>query len=241
MIPLRIVVMASGEGSNFQALIDAIESREVRGLKIVALVSDTPGARAIARATRHGIPSHILPCPEGARRGSSARSEFDARLASIVASFRPDFVLMLGWMRLLGCSFLGQFPGKVINLHPALPGAFPGTHAIERAYEAFHRGEIVRTGVMLHLVPDDGVDSGPTLKVAEISLRDGETFEEFEARVHAKEHRLVVELARELGLRGELPAPHAPVHDQEPTEKSNAAAEVPHADASPRLSLEKEY
>ena len=211
--------MASGNGSNFQALIDAIESREVRGLKIAALVSDTPGARAIARATRHGIPSHILPCPEGARRGTEARALFDARLASIVASFRPDFVLMLGWMRLLGQGFLRQFPGKVINLHPALPGTFPGTRAIERAYEAFHRGEISASGVMLHLVPDEGVDSGPVLKVAEIPLRNGETLEEFEASVHAEEHRLVVELARELGRGGGLSAPRSDISQQCTLEK----------------------
>ncbi len=219
MIPLRIVVMASGEGSNFQALIDAIASGEVSGLTIVALVSDTPGARAVARATRHGIPSYILPCPEGARRGSEARTRFDMRLAAIVASFRPDFILMLGWMRLLGHAFLGQFPGKVINLHPALPGAFPGTHAIERAFEAFNRGEIALSGVMLHLVPDEGVDSGPVLKVAEIPLRRGETLEQFEASVHAEEHRLVVELARELGRGDRLSAPHIDVSPQFTLEK----------------------
>lgn len=219
MMPLRVVVMASGEGSNVQALIDAIESREVSGLKIVALVSDVPGARAIARATRHGIPSHILPFPEGARRGSEARIRFDARLASIVAAFRPDFVFMLGWMRLLGQGFLRQFHGKVINLHPALPGTFPGTRAIERAFEAFGRGEIAVSGVMLHLVPDEGVDSGPVLKVAEIPLRHGESLDEFEADVHAEEHRLVVEFARELGRNGGLPAPRTDASQQVSLEK----------------------
>lgn len=214
--------MASGEGSNFQALIDAIGSKTAEGLRIVALVTDTPRARAIARATLHGIPSHILPCPEGGRRGSDARVQFDARLVSIVASFNPDIVLMLGWMRLLGHAFLGQFPGKVINLHPALPGTFPGTHAIERAFKAYHRGEIARTGVMLHLVPDEGVDSGPVLKVAEIPFLSGETLAEFEERVHAEEHRLVVEFARELGRNGVLAATHAPVHNYELAGNSSA-------------------
>lgn len=231
----RIVVMASGEGSNLQALIDAIESKVVQGVRIVALVSDTPNARAIPRATCHGILAHILPCPAGARRGSSARIEYDARLASIVSSFEPDFVFLLGWMRLLSHTFLGQFPGKVINLHPALPGTFPGTHAIERAFEAFRQGEITKTGVMLHLVPDEGVDSGPVLRVAEIPMREGEELDALEARVHAEEHRLVVELARDLGRTRGRPA-GLPANLAAPPKDPIA----PPADEVKEFSLEKE-
>jgi folate-dependent phosphoribosylglycinamide formyltransferase PurN len=86
----------------------------------------------------------------------------------------------------------------VINLHPALPGTFPGTHAIERAFEAFARGEIRATGVMVHLVPDEGVDSGPVLAQEEVPIRPDDTLESLEARVHDVEHRLLVDAIRKV-------------------------------------------
>jgi len=196
---LRIVVLASGEGSNFQALIDAIEARQIEGARVEALICDVPGARCIDRAVRHAIPAYILPPPK-ARRSSPEREEYDERLAAIVKSFGAEVVLLLGWMRLLGRGFLEHFPGKVINLHPALPGTFPGTHAIERAFDAFRRGDIERTGIMLHLVPDEGVDSGPVLRVAEVPILEEDNIASLEARVHEAEHREVVALVRDLAI-----------------------------------------
>jgi len=199
--PLRIVVLASGEGSNFQALIDAVEARLIEGTRVEALICDVPGARCIDRAVRHAIPAYVRPPPAGARRGSPERAAYDERLAAIAEPFGAEMVLLLGWMRLLGQAFLGHFPGRVINLHPALPGTFPGTHAIERAFDAFRRGEIGQTGVMLHLVPDEGVDSGPALRVAEVPIFMEDTLAALEARVHDAEHREVVALVRDLALK----------------------------------------
>lgn len=196
---LRIVVLASGEGSNFQALIDAIEARQIEGARVEALICDVPGARCIDRAVRHAIPAYILPPPK-ARRSSPEREEYDERLAAIVKSFGAEVVLLLGWLRLLGRGFLEHFPGKVINLHPALPGTFPGTHAIERAFDAFRRGDIERTGIMLHLVPDEGVDSGPVLRVAEVPILEEDNIASLEARVHEAEHQEVVALVRDLAI-----------------------------------------
>jgi phosphoribosylglycinamide formyltransferase-1 len=195
---LRIVVLASGEGGNFQALIDAIEEHRIEGARIAALICDVPGARCVDRAVRHAIPAYVLPAPAGARRGSPERIAYDEQLAAIAKSFGAERILLLGWMRLLSQAFLGHFPGKVINLHPALPGMFPGTHAIERAFEAFQRGKIGRTGVMLHLVPDEGVDSGPVLGIAEVPILREDTIESLEERVHDTEHREVVALVRDL-------------------------------------------
>jgi len=101
-------------------------------------------------------------------------------------------VVLAGWMRILSSLFLSSFPNRVVNLHPALPDTFPGTHAIERAYQAYHRGEIKHTGVMVHLVPNEGVDNGPVLGQQEIHFQPDETLEQFEARVHAVEHILLV-------------------------------------------------
>ena len=101
-------------------------------------------------------------------------------------------------MRLLTSNFLSVFQNRVINLHPALPGTFPGTHAIERAYAAWQNGQIDRSGVMVHLVPDEGVDNGPVLASQEIFFQPGETLRQFESRVHAVEHRLLVETLNRL-------------------------------------------
>jgi phosphoribosylglycinamide formyltransferase 1 len=125
-----------------------------------------------------------------------SRRDYDSRLAALVATYDPDYVVLAGWMRLLTSDFLSHYPNRVINLHPALPGTFPGTHAIERAYEAWQNGEIDRSGVMVHLVPDEGVDDGPVLATEEIFFHPGEMLEQFEARVHAVEHRLLVETLR---------------------------------------------
>ncbi|MCL4395425.1 MAG: phosphoribosylglycinamide formyltransferase, partial [Chloroflexi bacterium] len=87
---------------------------------------------------------------------------------------------------------------RVINLHPALPGAFPGTHAIERAWAAYRRGEIAHTGVMVHRVPDEGVDSGPVLAQETVSIYPDDSVVTLEERIHAVEHRLLVETLRQL-------------------------------------------
>jgi len=104
--------------------------------------------------------------------------------------------VLAGWMHLFSRAFLGRFPGRVLNLHPALPGQFPGTDAIARAYEAAQRGEIDHTGVMVHLVPDEAVDAGPVVLQEAVPIRPEDTLADLEARIHVVEHRLIVEAVR---------------------------------------------
>lgn len=183
----RLVVLASGNGSNLQTVIDACASRVIDA-GVVAVVSNRPAAPALDRARAAGIPAVAMPASPG-----QPRIEYDAALASLVAAFEPDLVLLLGWMRVLSGAFLGRFAGTVVNLHPALPGTFPGTHAIERAFEAFRAGTITRTGVMTHFVPDEGIDCGPVIRVATVPLYADDTLDAVEARIHDAEHRLVIE------------------------------------------------
>jgi phosphoribosylglycinamide formyltransferase-1 len=133
-----------------------------------------------------------------AKLASESRNEYDSRLVAYVSTFLPDYVILAGWMRILTSSFLSSFPNRVINLHPALSGTFPGTHAIERAYEAWQKGEIDHTGVMVHLVPDEGVDDGPVLATQEIEFIKDETLEDFEIRVHKVEHIILVDTLKDL-------------------------------------------
>jgi phosphoribosylglycinamide formyltransferase-1 len=143
----------------------------------------------------------------------SMRTAHDTTLAETAAAFQPDFILLLGWMRVLSTAFLSRFPGQVVNLHPALQGTFPGTHAIERALEAYRAGTIQRTGVMTHFVPDEGVDSGPVILTAQVSILPGDTLASLEARVHSTEHRLILETLKNL-LHKDKPQRHRVTESQ---------------------------
>jgi len=107
-------------------------------------------------------------------------------------------------MHVLSLAFLSRFPNRVINLHPALPGAFPGVNAIARAFAAYRRGAITATGVMVHLVPDEGVDCGPVIAQATVPILPDDTLESLEARIHAVEHELLVGALKRL-ISGEHP------------------------------------
>ena len=120
------------------------------------------------------------------------RVEYDADLAHALKDASVDWVILAGWMHVLSDSFLCHFPRRVINLHPALPGMFPGTSAIARAYEAYQRGEIEHTGCMVHLVLDEMIDAGPVLKKEIIPICPDDSLEILEERVHRAEHRLLV-------------------------------------------------
>ncbi len=180
------MVLASGNGSNLQAVIDASASGRLPAT-VAAVVSDRADAHALVRAGAAGIPAvHV------GRHAGEARAEYDARLADVVAGFGPDLVVLAGWMRILTMSFLGWFPERVVNLHPALPGQLPGTHAVERAWQEALAGERTATGVMVHLVPDEGVDDGPVLGTATVPIHPDDTLESLTARVHAAEHELLI-------------------------------------------------
>jgi len=182
----RLVVLISGSGTNLQAIINACQAGHLLA-EVVAVISDKPAAMGLTRAHRARIPAIYKP-----KRNTQTRHEYDAELAQMVQDFAPDWVVLAGWMRLLSMDFLSRFPQRVINLHPALPGAFPGLHAIERAYRAFRRGEISETGVMVHLVPDEGVDNGPVLAQEVVPILPSDSQQDLENRIHAVEHRLLV-------------------------------------------------
>jgi len=182
----RLVVLISGNGSNLQAILDACSSGELDA-KVVSVISNKANAYGLVRATNAGVPAIYF-----AKQENESRHSYDTRLAESVSACFPNYVVLAGWMRILSSSFLSLFPNRVINLHPALPGVFPGLHAIERAFEAYQRGLIDQTGVMVHLVPDEGVDNGPVLGQQEIDFQPNESLEQFESRVHKVEHRLLV-------------------------------------------------
>jgi len=184
--PSRLVVLISGNGSNLQAILDACASGELPA-SVVSVISNKADAYGLTRASNAGVEAIYF-----AKQENESRRDYDERLADEVTSKQADYIVLAGWMRILSSFFLSSFPNRVINLHPALPGIFPGTHAIERAYEAYQRGEITHTGVMIHLVPDEGVDNGPVLGEREVLFKPDESLEQFEARMHVVEHELLI-------------------------------------------------
>lgn len=196
----RLAVLISGSGSNLQAIIDAIAASRLHA-QIVVVASNRREAFGLTRAEQAGIPTLYVPL-QPFREAGQPRELYDAELAQQVASFAPDLIVLAGWMHVLSPAFLDCFPGRVLNLHPALPGQFVGTHAIQHAFEAFQRGEIDHTGVMVHWVVPE-VDAGPVIASAEVPIEPGDTLDDLEARIHAVEHRLLVEAIALVGRQAE--------------------------------------
>ena len=176
--------MASGNGSNLAAILHGCDDGRLDA-DVVAVVSNNPDAYALVRARAAGVDTAVLP------HDGRERAEYDNELAYTVAGFRPDLVVLAGWMRLLTTHFLAHH--TTINLHPAKPGTFPGTGAIERAYEAWREGRTKSGGVMVHYVPDEGVDNGPVIASEVVPFQPDDTLAVFEARVHEVEHRVLVD------------------------------------------------
>ena len=181
----RIVVLASGNGSNLQAVIDACAGGDLRA-RVVAVISDRADAYALHRGADADIAALHLPINPGETRAS-----FDQRLAAAVNAAAPDLVVLAGWMRILSNSFLGACTAPVINLHPALPGEFPGTRSIERAFA--ERETRSTTGAMVHYVCDEGVDDGPTIATVSVPILSTDTLDTLTTRMHHAEHQLLIQ------------------------------------------------
>lgn len=184
----RLVVLASGGGSNLQAVLDACADGRLNAT-VVAVLSDRGQAFALERADAAGVPAVWM----DPKRADDRRA-YDIGLAEAVAAYKPDWIVLAGWMRILSAGFLDRFPGRVLNLHPARPGELAGLHAISRAFDEGLAGLRTSTGVMVHLVPDEAVDAGPVLGTVDVAIRSTDYLVDLERRVHDAEHRLLVDV-----------------------------------------------
>ncbi len=174
-------VLVSGSGTNLQALIDA-------DIPIAAVAANVAGAQALARADGIGVPARVFPLA-----AYSDRDERDSAMADWLVSAGVALVVCAGYMHLLRPVFLARFPGRVVNVHPAMLPAFPGAHAVEEALAA----GVTETGATVHLV-DEGVDTGTVLRQEAVAVLPGDTPETLHARIRAVEHRILPEVVREL-------------------------------------------
>jgi len=178
---LRVGVLASGNGSNLQAILDASRSGAI-DVEVVVVVSDVEGARALERARRAGVPA--LHIPPGPRRTRLSR-EAEALYAEALESHGVDLVALAGFMRVLHDDFLRRFNGRIVNIHPSLLPSFPGLDAQRQALEY----GVKWTGATVHFV-DAGVDTGPIIIQAAVPVSPDDTKETLAARVLEEEHRI---------------------------------------------------
>jgi formyltetrahydrofolate-dependent phosphoribosylglycinamide formyltransferase len=191
----QLIVCISGSGTNLQAILDAVADAQLPA-EVALVVSNRKAALGLARAERAGVPTLYFPLKPYTSAGRS-RAEYDEDLAQRLSAYHPNLIVLAGWMHIFSPAFLRHFPGRIVNLHPALPGASPGLHAIERAYEANRRGEIAHSGCMIHYVIPE-VDAGEVVAQTIVPFAPDDTLESFEARMHAAEHRLIVEALQRL-------------------------------------------
>jgi phosphoribosylglycinamide formyltransferase-1 len=180
----RIVVLASGSGTNLQAILDRLHGRD--GIEVVGVGSDKPAAGALQRGRNAGVETAVFATTDYADRPAR-----DAAIGEWIESLDADLVVLAGYMQLLSAPFVGRFRGRVVNVHPALLPSFPGLDAIGQALAA----GVETTGVTVHFV-DEGVDTGPVIAQREVPVPAGVLREELEAAIHAVEHELYPEAIR---------------------------------------------
>lgn len=182
----RIVVLASGTGTNLQAILNRLHGCE--GIEIVGVGSDKPEARALERARTVGVETAVFPAEE-----FHDREARDVALGDWGESLGADLIVLAGYMQLLSAGFVGRFRDRIVNVHPALLPAFPGLDAIGQALAAGAE----TTGVTVHFV-DEGVDTGPVIISREVPVPVDRDREALEAAIHAVEHELYPEAIRML-------------------------------------------
>lgn len=178
------MVLASGSGTNLQAILDTLHGRE--GIEVVGVGSDKPDAPALERARAAGVETAVFPGDEFA--GREAR---DVAMAAWIEGRGADLVVLAGYMQLLSPAFVGRFRGRIVNIHPALLPAFPGLDAIGQALAA----GVETTGVTVHFV-DEGIDTGPPIVQREVPVPADRDRARLEEAIHAVEHELYPEAIR---------------------------------------------
>lgn len=189
--PARLVVLVSGSGSNLQALLDATTD-PAYGATVVAAGADRAGTGGLARAERADVPTFVE------RLGDHPdRDSWDAALTATVADYRPDLVVLAGFMKLVGAPFLDAFGGRTLNTHPALSPAFPGTRGPADALEY----GVKVTGATLFLV-DEGVDTGVIVAQTAVRVADDDDVETLHERIKLAERAMLVETVGRMAREG---------------------------------------
>ncbi len=175
--PLPIVVLISGSGTNLQAIINAIEAKQINA-EIKAVISNRPAVKGLQRAQAANIPAEVIDHKDYADRES-----FDQALQQLIDKYHPELVVLAGFMRILTDDFVNHYANRMLNIHPSLLPEFPGLNTHQRVLEAGHP----QHGVTVHFVTNE-LDSGPSVIQAMIEIDDDDTAETLAERIHTQEH-----------------------------------------------------
>lgn len=189
--PVRLAVFASGTGTNFSALQQAIVDRNLPA-EIVLLVVDHQDAPVIDRAAKWNIPVFKVRYP-----GFESKTAAEEAIVAELKAYQVDGILLAGFLRIITDTLLDAFPQKIVNLHPALLPKFPGRHSIEDAYEA----GVSQTGVTVHFI-DNGIDTGPAIAQEAVARYPEDSLADLEERIHAVEHQLYPAVLADLLEKG---------------------------------------
>jgi len=183
----KIAVFASGNGSNFQAIIDAIEKGDLHA-EITALITDKPDCFAVERAHNHNIPIFSFN-----PKSYKSKEEYEKEIAFYLIEKNTSLLVLAGYMRLIGDVLLKAFHNRIINIHPALLPAFPGKNGIQQAYQY----GVKIFGVTVHYV-DAGMDTGKIIEQECFKAEGNETLEEIEQKIHTVEHQIYTKVIRDI-------------------------------------------
>jgi phosphoribosylglycinamide formyltransferase-1 len=189
----KIAVFASGSGSNFQAIIDVVQSGQL-DVDISLLVCDKPGAFAIERARAAKIPSFIFTAKD-----YPSKEHYEEEILAQLKTYGVEFIVLAGYMRLIGSKLLTEFKGRIVNIHPSLLPAFPGKDAIGQALAA----KVNWSGVTIHFV-DEGMDTGPIIIQERVRLAENETRESLQQKIQQREHKLYPSVLQMLLTQGDV-------------------------------------
>lgn len=182
-MPLRIGILASGNGTNLQAIIDAIENKQLDA-SIEIVLSDQPNAYALKRAEKHHLPFRLIE-----RKNHPDKKSFEEEIVKNLQSKKVEWILLAGFMRLLSPFFIQKYSERILNIHPSLLPAFSGKEAIKQAYEY----PVKITGCTIHLV-DEGCDTGPIIAQEAVCIENDDTLESLTEKVHEREHQLYIKV-----------------------------------------------
>lgn len=176
---MKIAVFASGSGTNFEAIAQAIQEKKING-ELVLLFSDKKQAYVLERAEKFGVPSVAF-----SPKDFASKEEYEKKLLELMKENQVELIVLAGYMRIIGPALLEAYPEKIVNIHPALLPNFPGMHGIEDAFKA----GVAETGVTVHYI-DAGVDTGPIIAQEKVRIEKEDTLASLEEKVHAVEHQL---------------------------------------------------
>ena len=182
-IKMRVAILASGNGTNFEALTKQFQVGEIPGNEAL-MFCNHPNAQVIKRAERLGVPHETFSVKE-----CGGKDTYEERLLKVLQDYQIDFIVLSGYLRMVGPKILNEYPNSIINLHPALLPNYPGLNSIERAFDDYKKGKIKETGVTVHFI-DVHLDHGPIIAQQVVPIYPDDTVDTLEARVHETEHKL---------------------------------------------------